>query len=316
MSDNKVSILIPCYNSESFIRETLESCLSQSYRNIEIIIVDDGSTDDSLKIAKEYESKFDNIFVFSQNNKGACSARNLAFEKSSGDYIIYLDADDVLSLNKIEYQVKALLNRDVRDIATCRWDRFQHHIEEAKFPPYICYRDYDKGINLLIDLWNYSEMFQTSCYLISRQLVIESGVWNESLKKNQDGEFFARVLLHAKSVVFCENAKVYYRSGDYESVSKGSTKSKIVSLLESFILYKTILNFEDSHRVRLALAKNFALFRYLYHGQYPDLSKQAKEEIMKLKIKSPIVGTARVKKISSIIGFENFLRFRKLILHR
>lgn len=316
MSDNKVSILIPCYNSESFIRETLESCLSQSYRNIEIIIVDDGSTDDSLKIAKEYESKFDNIFVFSQNNKGACSARNLAFEKSSGDYIMYLDADDVLSLNKIEYQVKALLNRDVRDIATCRWDRFQHHIEEAKFPPYICYRDYDKGINLLIDLWNYSEMFQTSCYLISRQLVIESGVWNESLKKNQDGEFFARVLLQAKSVVFCENAKVYYRSGDYESVSKGSTKSKIVSLLESFILYKTILNFEDSHRVRLALAKNFALFRYLYHGQYPDLSKQAKEEIMKLKIKSPIVGTVRVKKISNIIGFENFLRFRKLILHR
>lgn len=285
MSNEKVSILIPCYNSESFIRDALESCLNQSYRNIEVIIVDDGSTDDSLKIAKEYESKFNNIFVFSQNNKGACSARNLAFEKSSGDYIMYLDADDIISLNKIECQVKALNNRDMRDIATCRWDRFQNNIEEAKFPSYRCYGDYDKGINLLMDLWNNGEMFQTSCYLISRQLVIESGIWNESLKKNQDGEFFARVLLHTKSVVFCEIAKVYYRSGDYESVSKGSTKSKIVSLLESFILYKTILNFEDSHRVRLALAKNFALFRYLYHGQYPDLSELAKKEIKELKVK-------------------------------
>lgn len=90
----KVSILIPCYNSERFVAETLDSCLAQTYRNIEIIVVDDGSTDNSFAIAKSFESNI--IKVYRQDNSGACAARNYAFRKSSGEYIVYLDADDIL----------------------------------------------------------------------------------------------------------------------------------------------------------------------------------------------------------------------------
>jgi glycosyltransferase involved in cell wall biosynthesis len=81
--NNLVSILIPCYNSEKYISKTIESCLSQTYKNIEVIIVDDGSTDNSYQIAKSYES--DRIKVYKQKNSGACRARNYAFELSRNE---------------------------------------------------------------------------------------------------------------------------------------------------------------------------------------------------------------------------------------
>ena len=106
----KVSILIPCYNSEKWVGETLDCCLRQTYPNIEVVLVDDGSTDNSLAIAREYEKKDKRIRVFSQPNSGGCRARNLAFEKSTGDYIKYLDADDLISDDMIEKQVELLLS--------------------------------------------------------------------------------------------------------------------------------------------------------------------------------------------------------------
>ena len=100
----KVSVLIPLFNSEKFIEQTIKCALSQSWQNKEVIIVDDGSTDKSLSIAKSYESEI--VKVFSQTNRGAASARNLAFKRSSGDYIQYLDSDDLLSEDKIESQIQ------------------------------------------------------------------------------------------------------------------------------------------------------------------------------------------------------------------
>ncbi len=103
-----VSILIPCYNSEQWLAETIESALAQTWKNIEIIIVDDGSTDNSLAIAKSFESSI--VKVISQENKGASTARNIALKEAQGDFIQYLDADDLLAPDKIELQVGLLEN--------------------------------------------------------------------------------------------------------------------------------------------------------------------------------------------------------------
>ena len=100
-----VSILIPLYNAEVYIAQTLDNCLAQTYPNIEIIVVDDGSTDGSLVIAQRYEAEHDNIKVLTQPNSGATRARNLAFEHAKGEYIQYLDADDLMSSNKIASQM-------------------------------------------------------------------------------------------------------------------------------------------------------------------------------------------------------------------
>ena len=99
-----VSILVPAYNAAPYIAETLDSALAQTWQNIEIVVVDDGSRDDTLAIAKTYESK--RVKVISQENKGASTARNRALKAAQGDFIQYLDADDLLAPDKIERQLK------------------------------------------------------------------------------------------------------------------------------------------------------------------------------------------------------------------
>jgi glycosyltransferase involved in cell wall biosynthesis len=101
-----VSILVPSYNSEPFLQECLESALAQTYPRVEVIVVDDGSTDSSLSIAKKFESR--GVRVIHQNNAGQASALNTAFDASRGHYIQYMDADDVLDPQKIEIQVAKL----------------------------------------------------------------------------------------------------------------------------------------------------------------------------------------------------------------
>lgn len=160
-------------------------------------------------------------------------------------------------------------------------------------------------------------MFQTSCYLVHRDLIEKVGPWLENLKKNQDGEFFSRILLMAKRVIFCGKAEVFYRTGDYDSVSKGNSETKVAALLYSFEQYmQNVLAVDNSFEARTALARNFSLFRYLYHGKYPNLSEKAKTYAKELNVPIPIVGTQRVKKIASVIGFDNFLRIRKAILNK
>lgn len=318
LTSPKVSILIPCYNSQDFIAETLDSCIQQTYSNIEIIIVDDGSIDNSIGIAKNYENKDKRIKVIRQTNSGACKARNTALEYATGHYVMFLDADNIISANKIETQLEQLLLlNDNMAIATCPWDRFYKSIDEAKFPKLAVYRDYNIGFDLLLDLWNHAEMFETACYLISRAIAIKAGKWNERLHKNQDGEFFSRVLMLSTKVVFCRRAKLYYRTGEYDSVSKGNSKTKIESYLYSLILYKkNALTHENSNRVKKALAHNFSLLMYLYYAKYPDLCMNAKQELLDMGMHVLPSGTKRAKIISRIIGVENFLKLRKLILHR
>jgi glycosyltransferase involved in cell wall biosynthesis len=93
-----VSILIPAYNSENWIDETIISAINQVWPSKEIIIVDDGSKDDTYNCARKYESK--NVILKRQDNRGACSARNTALELAQGDYIQWLDADDRLASDK------------------------------------------------------------------------------------------------------------------------------------------------------------------------------------------------------------------------
>ena len=313
-----VSILMPLFNSEKFLLETLMSCINQIYANVEIIIVDDGSTDESLTIAQNYAANYEYIKVYQQKNSGACRARNLAFEKCHGDYVMYLDADDVLSPNYVSKHLSLLAHLGCESVSFCPWDRFYSNLEEAKFPSLNIYKHYDDAFQLLLDMWNDGSMLQTSCYMVPRQLVEKSGGWDETVLKNQDGEFFSRILMLAKKAYFVPEAKVYYRTGDYLSVSKATSKEKVASMLDTFISYrKNALAKEDSERVRKALAVNFTLFMYIHGNQFPDLKDKARKEIICLGVGYQLnVEPERVKCICKIIGFENFLRLRYFIMRR
>lgn len=102
----KISIIVPVYNNEKFIGKCIDSLLNQTYSNIEIIIIDDGSTDNSNKIIDNYHRKFSNIFVIHKSNGGVSSARNIGIEYSTGEKIIFVDSDDYVEEDYVESLVK------------------------------------------------------------------------------------------------------------------------------------------------------------------------------------------------------------------
>lgn len=317
MSKKLLSILIPCYNAEKYVAETLECCLKQTYKDIEVVLVDDGSSDNSYDIAKQFEADA-RVQVYRQPNSGACVARNLAFEKSSGDFIMYLDADDLICDNYVESLVNSLEGKEQNVIATGQWDRFRKDITEAKFPQLTVYRNYNKGFELLLDLWQTGEMLACTSYLVPRCLVEKVGGWDEKILKNQDGEFFARVLINAGEIVHVPEAKFYYRTGDYLTVSKASSEKKVASMLDTIVSYKkNALAHEDSRRVREALSVNFTLFMYLHGNQYPALFERARQEVKSLGVGYVLKSEPeRVKQICKWIGFENFMKIRKIFFKR
>lgn len=309
-----VSIIIPVYNKATFVRETLESALGQTYPNVELILVDDGSTDGSFEILKEYYAKYpDKIQLIDQENQGVSVATNVGIAAAKGGYIQFLDADDILSPNKISDQIKLLEGRSESVLASCEWRMFKDDPKKTFSIPYGVFREFDSGLDLLLRFWNEQEMHQPASYLTHRYLVEKAGPWNEKLQINQDGEFFARVLFKAEQVLFEPEGKVYYRTPGETNVSQQKSEKAMQSLLDSYRCYeREALKFEDSERVRIALKKVYQKFIYDVFPQYPHLIKQAEAHMKNLGVsEKTYIGGPKFQKISRILGFKNALRLKR-----
>lgn len=314
MNQPLVSIIIPVYNKATFIRETLDSALAQTYLNTEIILVDDGSTDGSLEILEHYAKDFPKkIRLFAQKNAGVSSATNKGIQMAKGDYIQFLDADDLLSPDKIKLQLRLLEGEDKLTMCSCEWVTFLGEPEKHQTWNLKVFKDYSDPVEMVLDLYNQSEMMQPGVYLCTRELIQKAGPWDESLTINQDGEFFLRVMLQAKEVLFEPTVKVFYRKPGVTNVSQQKSYPASQSLLESYRCYeRELLKKEDSERVRAALAKNYLRFIYVTFPMYPDLIKEAEKEIKKFEFTNPIhIGGPKFQLMTKLIGFKNSLRLKR-----
>lgn len=170
-------------------------------------------------------------------------------------------------------------------------------------------------------MWNNASsvsMIACHSYLVSRELIAKSGGWNEQLTANDDGEFFARILLCCGKVLFAENAYAYYRTGRYSSMSRTISRRNVESHLESYRLHiKNALPIDSSIQMRTALCHNLSYFMYLYYYSYPDLVAEAKRLIVEMLGMRPIPeGSLRTQHLARIIGYEPFLKLRKLLFKR
>lgn len=302
-----VSILIPCYNAEKWIVETLESALAQKWPNKEIIIVDDGSEDHSLAIAKGFETR--GIKVISQKNKGASAARNRAFQEAQGDFIQYLDADDLLAPDKIERQVQLLHDQTSDYLAAGEWARFYKTPSETIFIPQPLWADMSP-IEWLVCAWEGHWMMHPAAWLIPRQIAEKAGSWNETLSLNDDGEYFCRVILASQEIRFCWGAKTYYRSGSSGSLSRIKSSVAWKSALSSLELgTNNLLARENSLRTRHACATTFQRFVYEVYPDMPDLQKNAEVKVEQLggsKLKP--FGGPMLQLLSRIVGWKQAKR--------
>ncbi|UBF28983.1 glycosyltransferase family 2 protein [Kovacikia minuta CCNUW1] len=268
-----VSILIPAYNAEQWLAETLESALAQTWQNREIIVVDDGSSDHTLAIARTFAAP--QVKVINQSNRGASAARNCALHHAQGDFIQYLDADDLLAPNKIELQVQQLQDGNLGWVAAGEWARFYHHPAEATFTPQPPWADLPP-VDWLMCVWEGHWMMHPAAWLIPRTIAHQAGLWDERLSLNDDGEYFCRVVLASQGIKFCWGARSYYRSGNSSSLSGSKSRSAWESALLTLELQtQHLLTKEDSPRTRRICATVFQRLIYELYPDFPDLQHRA-----------------------------------------
>jgi glycosyltransferase involved in cell wall biosynthesis len=138
MQNNLVSLIIPIYNDELFLGECLDSVLNQTYKNLEIILVDDGSSDKSGTIADDYARKDTRIKVIHQENKGVSTARNVALDIVTGDYVCFSDADDILSTDYVDYLLNMALDNNVEIALTTEIYTSFYGVQTKNEKVYIC----------------------------------------------------------------------------------------------------------------------------------------------------------------------------------
>lgn len=277
-----VSILIPAYNSEGWIADTLRSALAQTWPNKEIIVVDDGSKDGTLEVARRFES--DGVQVIEQKNQGAAAARNTAYAHSRGDYIQWLDADDLLSPDKISVQMaKAEESGSKRTLVSCGWGQFLCRYNRAKFEPTALWRDHHPAEWLTCKMGQNLHM-QTATWLVSRELSEAAGPWDKNMLSDDDGEYFCRVLLASDGVRFTPEPRVYYRASGAGSLSYvGFSNRKREAQWKSMQLHIGYLrSLEDTPRTRAACVSYIQNWLLFFHPERADLVDEMQKMAHKL----------------------------------
>ena len=249
-----VSVVVAAFNAEPWLAETLDSVLAQTWKNIEIIVVDDGSQDETLAVAKQYESP--QVIVIHQKNQGQCAASNHCLKVAQGDFIQYLDADDLLAPDKIEHQLNLLKRQPAGYITSASWARFYRSPEEATFKEQALWADFSP-VDWLLCAWENHLMMHGAAWLLPRDIVEKAGPWDTRLSLINDFDYFSRVILASQGIVFCKAARTYYRSGLDSSLS--GQKKTLLRGNQPFCHWSKgtshLLAAEDSHRVKTSLCQ-------------------------------------------------------------
>jgi glycosyltransferase involved in cell wall biosynthesis len=275
-----VSVCIPAYNAQKYIADAIDSILNQSYPAIEIIVVDDGSTDGTSEILHKYRDK---IKIVSTENRGQSSAANTAYEIASGAYIKFMDADDVISSNFIQNQI-IKINGQTDAVVSAGWGRFyENNLDTFALNEEKVWKDM-KPIDWLVEsLWEGPNMMQCALWLIPKEILKVSGLWDARLSLINDFEFFIRVLLASQQILFAEDAILFYRSGQKGSLSRqNSRKAYESAFLSTSLGVKYMLAAENSPRVRKVCADCFQLWKYEFYPRHLDLFEEAEKKIESL----------------------------------
>lgn len=272
-----VSILIPAYNAESWVSDTIRSALGQTWPASEIIVVDDGSTDGTLAAARRFESN--EVRVVTQPNEGAAAARNKAFSLSRGDYIQWLDADDLLSPDKVAHQMRAAGRAtDKRTLFSSPWAFFRSRPAKAKFIPTLLWADLDPT-EWLTRKWEGNLHMQTATWLVSRKLTEAAGPWDTRLLGDDDGEYFSRVINASNGIRFVPQSRVYYRITPMGRLSYIGRSDK--KMEAQFLGMKLQIGYlrarEDSARVRAACVNYLQTWLPNFYPNRPDLVEEAQQ---------------------------------------
>lgn len=317
-----VSIIIPCHNADQWVAEAIQSCLEQSYRPIEIIIIDDGSTDDSLAIIKHYGERYSDLIRYeSQPNRGAPSARNRGFELTHGDYIQWLDADDRIGPQKLQHQVP-ILKDDKADVVTGWWRQFTEEkpglfVEGPLRKPLLA----DDPVASLVDDAGWAP---ASSYLMTRAVVEAVGGWNEALTCMQDVDFILGIAMNGARFFVAPCLCGYYRRPLRSTVS---TRNKAAFMQNCFDIYDRVYHFYQrtgwKEEYGTLLSRRYGWLARYYFEHDRAMFERCMERIQTLDPNYVPEGPIQLRCLSKILGYRNaewvaltYRRTKRLIGYR
>jgi glycosyltransferase involved in cell wall biosynthesis len=211
-----VSILIPAYNAAPWVADAIRSALAQTWRPIEIIVIDDGSSDGTFAALRPFASP--NVRVATRTNRGASATRNEAFDLCQGEYIQWLDADDLLLPDKVALQMAAARSAGPEVLLSSAWDRFYFRPERAKFIARPLWQNLSP-IQWLQTKLEFGDYIALNSWLISRELCHRAGPWDTTLSADDDGDYISRVVCASRRVDFVPGARTLSRSVNPDSLS-------------------------------------------------------------------------------------------------
>ena len=284
-----VSILIPCRDAAPWLAACLDSALAQTWPRCEVIVVVDGSTDASREIAAGYAAR--GVRLLEQPATGASAARNRAIEAATGDYIQFLDADDLLHPDKIRRQLELLARGHDAALGLSSVVHFavggdpKQGLLDEGWPM----RNAEDPVEWLLDLHGSNGrrgMVQTAQWLVPRALLEKAGPWDEMLTLDDDGEYFARVVLASGGLRFARESVVYFRKhatgGNLSALGHRSDRH-LESALQSLRLRATyLLEARTDRRTRRALAGCFSSLAVAAYPRHGAIYREARAEVQRL----------------------------------
>lgn len=204
----KVSILVPCYNVEKYITQCLDSIIHQTYTNLQIVLVDDGSSDNTLNILNNYALQDSRIEVYHQENQGVATARNVLLSKIKGDFFLFVDSDDWIELDMVEFLINKAINEDT-DMVVCgnvvNDTRPALDYTEEIWPQDKVIKEFLRHVHLNGSLCN---------KLISFRLLKKQPTFHREISYGEDALFIWQLLQEVQNIVITNKQLYHYRKND------------------------------------------------------------------------------------------------------
>lgn len=309
MGEPLVSVIVPVYNAARWLAETVQSALAQTWPNLEVILVDDGSRDESLALAHSLASS--RVKVIAQENSGASQARQTGLEAAQGDFIQYLDADDLLSPDKIAVQISVCRESapDTLPLSPCAHFYDGENPRAASVEEGWPIVDSDDPAQWFIEMLGGGERNAAPVlihsWLAPRSLSDRIGPWDTVRSPCDDGEYFARLVLHSRGVRRAGGCGYYRRFREQISWGGATTRAADAGRLHSWELIAShLLACTDGPRARTALARQFASLAYSAYPQHPEITETALQHIAKLGVRITPQAGGRMDVIGAILGWK------------
>jgi len=277
-SNPLVSIIIPMHNAEATIGLAIKSALAQFYNPCEIIVVDDGSDDASVRIVERFT---DRIKLIKSSKGNAAVSRNIGLEESNGHWIQFLDADDFLFRDKILEQISLLSKNPNAQMVSGKWGTFTGSPSKTVFQRNSLFKPLTSR-RWIINSWKNQDMIQTNAWLVSKFLINKQGDWNESLTVDDDGEFFCRMIMGTEKIPFAAKSKSAWRVGHENRLSQCKSKEGMTSAYRSAISQANLVSryFHD-FKMRQCIADRLAARSFEVYLYDQDLGEILWKEAMK-----------------------------------